>query len=211
MAKGSFFRYSTIALGMVVLVAIFFVYKYSQPEHKAMLPYYGPEGTNGEPHYVSPFSLLDQDSTTITKNAYKDKIFVADFFFTTCQGICPLMSEQMLRVYHTFENNNDVMFLSHTVDPGHDRPYVLKGYAERRGVDARHWHFVTGDKKEIYDLARYSYMVDASEGDGGPTDFVHTDNFALVDREGRIRGYYDGTDSVDVNKLIGDINILLQE
>ena len=103
------------------------------------------------------------------------------------------------------------MILSHTVDPDHDSPSVLKRYANNRKIDTNKWNFVTGDKKQIYDLARYSYLVDASEGDGGPNDFVHTENFALVDREGRIRGYYDGTDTAEVGKLIRDISLLLAE
>ena len=147
----------------------------------------------------------------LNQEPYKGKIYVADFFFTTCLGICPLMTEGMIRVHKAYLNNPDIMILSHTVDPDHDTPSVLKRYANNRKIDTNKWNFVTGDKKQIYDLARYSYLVDASEGDGGPNDFVHTENFALVDREGRIRGYYDGTDTAEVGKLIRDISLLLAE
>ena len=201
-----------VALTIIILAAAtVVVYSTSNKNKQPLLPYYGPEGDNGEPHYVSDFHLIDQDSNAVDGSMYKNKIYVADFFFTTCRGICPLMSEQMLRAYKKYYDDPDVLFLSHTVDPEEDTPCVLKRYAEHRDINTAKWHFVTGDKKQIYDLARYSYLVDASTGDGGPTDFVHTDNFALVDRNGRIRGYYDGTDSVQVNKLIGDIALLEKE
>ncbi|MFI5171533.1 MAG: SCO family protein [Chitinophagales bacterium] len=196
----------------VVGVAIYFVYASTAANVKEpVLPFYGPRGENGDPHFVFNFKLTDQDNKEITLDQYKGKIYVADFFFTTCQGICPIMTEGMIKVYRTYDNNPDILFLSHTVDPEHDTSEVLHRYAENRDIKSAKWHFVTGAKKDIYDLARYSYLVDATEGDAGPNDFVHTENFALVDREGRIRGYYDGTDSVEVNKLILDISALLTE
>ena len=121
------------------------------------------------------------------------------------------MTEEMIRVYKAYKDEPEVLILSHTVDPEHDTPEVLARYAKNRDINSEKWHFVTGEKKQLYDLARYSYLVDATEGDNGPNDFVHTENFALVDREGRIRGYYDGTDSVEVKKLIGDIRLLLDD
>ena len=117
----------------------------------------------------------------------------------------------MERVNEKFKDEPTVMFLSHSVNPEFDTPDILKEYAEHHHADANRWHFVTGDKKQIYDLARQSYLVIATAGDGGPDDFVHTQNFALVDKQKRIRGYYDGTDSTEVNKLIDDITILLKE
>lgn len=199
-------------VSIIVVIAIYFVYKSTIALHKEpVLPFYGPKGEAGQPHYVTDFNLVDQDSTIITQDLYKNKIYVADFFFTTCLGICPIMTEEMIRVYKAYQDNPEVLILSHTVDPEHDTPSVLKRYADNRSVNSDKWHFVTGDKKQIYDLARYSYLVDASVGDAGPLDFVHTENFALVDKEGRIRGYYDGTDSVSVKKLIGDIALLLGE
>lgn len=202
---------AAILVASVLIIAIFFVFQYTTKSKEPVLPFYGPQAEAGEPHYVSSFKLIDQNNQTITQELYKDKIYVADFFFTTCLGICPIMTEGMLKVYHKYENNSDILFLSHTVDPEHDTPEVLNKYAHNRSIRNDKWHFVTGDKKQIYDLARYSYLVDATEGDAGPNDFVHTENFALVDSEGRIRGYYDGTDSVEVNKLIDDIQLLLSE
>lgn len=210
--NSSLFRIGTILVILAIVVAIFFVYNGMIAGDKdPVLPYYGPTTSTGEPHYVHDFSLLNQDSILLTEKPYEDKIYVADFFFTTCLGICPLMTEGMISVYKAYYDNPDILFLSHTVDPGHDTPGVLKRYAGNRDIDTKKWQFVTGDKEQIYDLARYSYLVDASEGDGGPNDFVHTENFALVDRDGRIRGYYDGTDTAEVSKLIADISILLQE
>ncbi|HNJ89473.1 MAG TPA: SCO family protein [Chitinophagales bacterium] len=210
--QNKLFLYGTLVVAALVVFAIFMVYNNTMSGNKEPeLPFYGPRGSNGEPHYVQDFSLLNQDSVLLDMTPYKGKIYVADFFFTTCQGICPIMTEGMLKVYHAYETTPNVMFLSHTVDPDHDTPYILKRYAGNRDINNAKWQFVTGDKKQIYDLARYSYLVDASVGDGGPTDFVHTENFALVDPEGRIRGYYDGTDTVEVNKLIKDISLLMAE
>ncbi len=212
MKKLNSFQIGTIVVGIIVVVAIGFVYNNTLKTHKEpVLPYFGPEQGDGQPHFVSTFNLLNQDSVMLNQEPYKGKIYVADFFFTTCLGICPLMTEGMIRVHKAYLNNPDIMILSHTVDPDHDTPSVLKRYANNRKIDTNKWNFVTGDKKQIYDLARYSYLVDASEGDGGPNDFVHTENFALVDREGRIRGYYDGTDTAEVGKLIRDISLLLAE
>lgn len=211
-AKTNYFRIGTIAVLILLAGSIFMVYRNMLSQQKEpVLPYYGPTNGDGEPHYVKSFSLLNQDSVILTQAPYKDKIYVADFFFTTCLGICPIMTEGMIRVYKAYYDNPDILFLSHTVDPDHDTPSVLKRYSGNRDIDNKKWQFVTGDKKQIYDLARYSYLVDASVGDAGPTDFVHTENFALVDRDGRIRGYYDGTDTAEVSQLIRDIDLLLTE
>lgn len=208
----SYFRYGTIAVVILLAGSIFMVYRNTLKQQDApVLPYYGPTNSAGEPHYVKSFSLLNQDSVVLTQAPYQKKIYVADFFFTTCLGICPIMTEGMIRVYKAYYENPDILILSHTVDPEHDTPSILKKYADNRDIDTKKWQFVTGDKKQIYDLARYSYLVDASVGDAGPTDFVHTENFALVDRDGRIRGYYDGTDTAEVSKLIQDIALLLTE
>ncbi len=176
------------------------------------LPIYGPvdEQTKAN-HKVAGFSLINQDGKTVTQKDFENKIYVADFFFTTCPSICPKMSTQMERVCQKFADENTVAFLSHTVNPDADTPEVLKQYADKHHASSGKWNFVTGDKKQIYDLARYSYLVDASVGDGGENDFVHTQNFALVDKHKRIRGYYDGTDSTEVNKLMDDIAVLLYE
>ncbi|MBI2281194.1 MAG: SCO family protein [Bacteroidetes bacterium] len=162
-------------------------------------------------HRVGSFSLTNQDGKTITEKDYEDKIYVADFFFVTCPTICPKMTKQMERVVDKFKSNNDILFLSHTVMPEHDSVPVLKEYATKHNINANKWNLVTGDKKQIYDLARKTYFAAITEGDGGVDDFIHTENFVLIDKEKRIRGFYDGTSENDVDRLINDINTLLNE
>ena len=162
-------------------------------------------------HRVGSFSLTNQDGKTITEKDYEDKIYVADFFFVTCPTICPKMTKQMERVVDKFKSNNEVLFLSHTVMPEHDSVPVLKEYATKYNINSNKWNLVTGDKKQIYDLARKTYFAAITEGDGGVDDFIHTENFVLIDKEKRIRGFYDGTSENDVDRLINDINTLLNE
>ena len=161
-------------------------------------------------HLVNNFSFTDQNGKTITENDFKGKIYVADFFFTTCKTICPKMTTQMQRVVETYKKEPTVLFLSHTVYPENDSVSVLAEYAKTKNADASRWHFVTGSKKELYDMARNSYLLSSDKGDGGSDDFVHTQKFALVDADRHIRGIYDGLDSTDVNRLISDIDILLK-
>jgi len=162
-------------------------------------------------HRVGSFSLTDQNGNTVTENDFKDKIYITDFFFVTCPTICPKMATQMQRVYTEFKDNDNILFLSHTVMPEKDSVPVLKEYAKKLDVSANKWKFVTGDKKQIYNLARKTYFAAISEGDGGPDDFVHTENFVLVDKEKRLRGFYDGTSEKDADRLIKDIYTLLEE
>lgn len=162
-------------------------------------------------HRVGSFNLTDQDNKTVTENDFKDKIYITDFFFVTCPTICPKMATQMQRVYLEFIDNNEILFLSHTVMPEKDSVPVLKEYANKLEVNTNKWKFVTGDKKQIYNLARKTYFAAISEGDGGPDDFVHTENFVLVDKEKRLRGFYDGTSEKDADRLIKDIYTLLEE
>jgi len=162
-------------------------------------------------HRVGSFSLTDQDGNEVTENNFKDKIYITDFFFVTCPTICPKMTKQMDRVYHEFEANDDISFLSHTVMPEADSVSVLKAYADEIGVSADKWKFVTGDRKQIYNLARKTYFAAVTEGDGGINDFVHTENFVLVDKEKKLRGFYDGTSKKDVDRLIVDIYALIEE
>mgnify|MGYP003572495272 CR=1 FL=1 len=162
-------------------------------------------------HRVGSFKLTNQDGKITTENDYRNKIYIADFFFVTCPTICPKMTEQMHRVYNEFKDNNDIMFLSHTVMPESDSVPVLKEYATKLKVSSDKWNFVTGDKKQIYNLARKTYFAAITEGDGGVNDFIHTENFVLIDKEKRLRGFYDGTSKEDVDRLIEDINALLYE
>ena len=162
-------------------------------------------------HRVGSFSLTNQEGNTITEKNYKCKIYVTDFFFVTCPTICPKMIKQMERVVDEFKTNNNILFLSHTVMPEHDSVPVLKEYATKHKINSDKWNLVTGDKKQIYDLARKTYFAAITEGDGGVDDFIHTENFVLIDKEKRIRGFYDGTSENDVDRLINDINTLLNE
>lgn len=162
-------------------------------------------------HRVGSFSLTNQDGKEVTENDYKGKIYITDFFFVTCPTICPKMTKQMNRVYDEFAESSEISFLSHTVMPEADSVPVLNKYATDLGVSSEKWNFVTGDKKQIYDLARKTYFAAVTEGDGGINDFVHTENFVLVDKEKRLRGFYDGTSKEDVDRLITEIYTLLEE
>jgi len=205
-----------VGAAIAVLVGIWFIVPHDQSLKE--VPYYDPIETGlkkdikpGEHHVVTDFVLVNQAGDTVTRKDFAGKITVVDFFFTTCQGICPLMKTQMQRVYETFKGNDSVLFISHTVNPEGDSVPVMAATAKKYNADVRQWHFVTGDKKEIYRLARKSYLVSDTEGDGGKEDFVHSEKFTLVDGEGHIRGLYDGTDERDVNILINDIRILLSQ
>ena len=162
-------------------------------------------------HRVGSFNLINQDGNETTEKDFEGKIYVTDFFFVTCPTICPKMTKQMNRVYEEFKENNNLSFLSHTVMPEADSVPVLNQYAKDLGVSSDKWKFVTGDKKQIYNLARKTYFAAITEGDGGVNDFVHTENFVLVDKEKRLRGFYDGTSIKDVDRLITDIYALLEE
>ncbi|XMO87765.1 SCO family protein [Algibacter sp. AS12] len=159
-------------------------------------------------HKIANFSLTNQNGKTITQEDYKDKIYVADFFFTTCQTICPIMTTNMAEIQNEILNDDEVMLLSHSVTPEIDTVAQLKRYAIKKGVNDKKWNLVTGDKKEIYKLARKSYLAVKDQGDGGPFDMVHTENFMLIDKKRQIRGFYDGTNTEDIKRLINDIAIL---
>ena len=183
------------------------------------LPIYGPRKAvevteDGEKrkdtvyHTVAEFKFINQFGEAITDKDFQDKIYVADFFFTTCQSICPKMSMQFTRVQEKIADMDDVLLISHTVNPEVDTVEVMKDYADKMGATKGKWHLVTGEKKELYDIARHSYFITAMEGDGGPNDFIHSEKFVLVDKAGRIRGYYDGTDAKDVDRLMDEIMVL---
>jgi protein SCO1/2 len=162
-------------------------------------------------HRIPNFSFTNQDGQPVTQADVQNKVYVADYFFTTCQSICPIMSKQLDRVAAAYKNEADFRILSHTVDPETDTPTQLKGYAQSYKANTKQWIFLTGEKPALYELARKGYLLNLEEGDGGPDDFIHTQNFALIDRHQRIRGFYDGTDSAQVNNLIQDIGFVLQE
>lgn len=168
-------------------------------------------GTDTVYHTIADFKFTDQDSATITNETFRGKIYVADFFFTSCRTICPIMKTQMLRVYDSIQNSNDVMLLSHTIDPEYDTVALLHDFAERLGVKSSKWHFVTGVKDSIYKIAQTSYFSTAMEDKSEPDGFIHNGAFLLIDKEQRIRGKYDGTKDEDVNRLLADIRRLRRE
>ncbi|MCB0464961.1 MAG: SCO family protein [Aequorivita sp.] len=214
--KYKFFAVFFLTLS-IIIISIF--YQIMKP--KKVLKIYQPADVSAELvdstlqyvkkyHTIADFSLANQNGKTITQEDYKDKIYVADFFFTTCQSICPIMTDNMVKIQEKLKNDDEVMLLSHTVTPEIDTVAQLKKYALEKGVNDTKWNLVTGDKKEIYNLARKSYLV-AKDIPYSDNDLVHTENFVLVDKKKRIRGFYDGTDSESIEKLLTDIKILEQE
>ena len=206
-----------LILSIIIISIIYKTLNVYQP-----LPIYQPAMVNTELvdstmqykrkyHKIANFKLIDQNGKTITQNDYKDKIYVADFFFTTCQTICPIMTNNMVTIQNELLNDPDVMLLSHTVTPEIDTVAQLKRYAIEKGVIDTKWHLVTGDKKEIYELARKSYLAVKTTGLGYAFDMIHTENFMLIDKKRQIRGFYDGTDSDAIKKLLEDIKILKEE
>ncbi len=158
-------------------------------------------------HKISDFKLTNQNGKEITQANYKDKIYVADFFFTTCQDICPVMTKNMYQLQEELKNDNEILLLSHTVIPEVDTIEQLKEYAIENKVDDSKWNLVTGDKKQIYELARKSYLA-VEDSNFNEFDMIHTENFMLIDKEKQIRGFYDGTNSEEINRLLKDIEIL---
>lgn len=217
-----FSRYKFFAIVLLVVSIIIISIFYQILKPKEVLPIFQPAKVNAELvdstiqhvkkyHTISDFSLINQNGKTITQEDYKDKIYVADFFFTTCLTICPIMTDNMVEVQNKLKNDSEIMLLSHTVTPEIDSVAQLKKYALKKGVDDAKWNLVTGEKKEIYKLARKSYLAVKTDGNGDEYDMIHTENFILVDKEKRIRGFYDGTDDVDIQQLLQDIEILKRE
>ncbi|WP_062057048.1 SCO family protein [Aquimarina longa] len=217
-----FSKYKFFAVVLFVLSAIIISIIYSILKPNRILPVYEPDMVNTELvdttvqdvrkyHKISDFKLTNQNGEEITQQNYKDKIYVADFFFTTCQTICPIMTGHMKEIQDRLQDDQEVLLLSHSVTPEIDSVARLKRYAIEKGVDDTKWNLVTGNKKEIYDLARKSYLAAKSDGDGGPYDMVHTENFILVDTKKRIRGFYDGTKPEDIDQLLEDISVLKNE
>jgi protein SCO1/2 len=169
----------------------------------------------GQGHKIGEFSFTNQDGQPIGLKDLKGKVFVAEYFFTTCQTICPRMNDQMQRIQQAFKDETNFKILSFTVNPEVDTVEQLKRYAQEHQAIAGKWHFLTGEKTKLYEAARkYFFLLKKSEvenqGDVG-SDFIHTNNFVLIDREQRIRGYYDGTNPKEVDKLIRDAKLILQE
>ncbi|MEO6302419.1 MAG: SCO family protein [Bacteroidia bacterium] len=200
---------------LLISACIFFTACNSKPDQKKLLlPVIGEKkisNTDTIYHTIGDFSFTNQFGETINNATVANKIYVADFFFATCQSICPEMSTNLKDVQQAFENDDSLLILCHTVNPTHDTVEVLNAYSQTYGAKKNKWHFLTGNKKQIYDLAKSSYLVNALEQDGSAEGFLHSELLLLVDKKGRIRGMYDGTDKVQVLKLIKDIKLLKQE
>lgn len=160
---------------------------------------------------VPQFQLTSHQGNSIRRADLDGSVWVADFFFTSCAGPCPKMTAQMQRVQKAFAQETDVKLVSFTVDPETDTASLLAEYAKGWDAIEGKWFFVTGEKKALYTLARQGFKVTAQPGDGGPHDFIHSTRFILVDRKGRIRGYYDGTEKASLNRLIAHIRLLMSE
>jgi protein SCO1/2 len=215
-------KYRILILSFVLFSIVTVSLFYNALKPQKTLPIYNPADVNPELvdstvqyvakyHTIGDFSFTNQNGKTITQKDYEGKIYVADFFFTTCGSICPIMTTNMIDVQKAFAENPKVMILSHTVTPEIDSVPVLKKYALEKGVIDSKWNLVTGDKKDIYSMARKSYLAVKLGKPEELYDMVHTENFVLVDAERRVRGFYDGTKKEDIQKLIEDIQWLLTE
>ena len=202
------------------VIIVFLFYQALKP--KKSLPIFNPADVNPELvdstvqyiqkyHTISNFSFTNQNGKVVTQKDYEGKIYVADFFFTTCGSICPIMTTNMVDVQKAFAKNPKVMLLSHTVFPETDSVPVLEAYAIKQGVNDEKWNLVTGDKKAIYSMARKSYLAVKLGKPSELYDMVHTENFVLVDTKRRVRGFYDGTKKEEIQRLIEDINWLLMQ
>lgn len=186
----------------------------SSPKPKLLLPIMGDKklgNTDTIYHTVGDFEFKNQFGEIVSNKTTANKIYVADFFFATCQSICPEMSTNLILVQKAFEKDDSVLILSHSVNPRHDTVEVLFNYGKTYGAIKNKWHFLTGNKKQIYELAKMSYLVNALEDDGSAEGFLHSELLLLIDKKGRIRGMFDGTDKVEVNKLIEAIRLLKKE
>lgn len=177
------------------------------------LPYYGKDyqlaNNNSEKFVVGDFQFEDQKSQLFDSHSLRGKVWVANYFFSNCKTICPILMPNMQKVASSFANNKQVQIVSFTVDPERDSAKQLDSYSQMLGIESQNWHLLTGSKLLLYRYARNQLFVTASDGDGGPDDFIHSDKVALIDKDGHIRGYYEGTDKKDIQNLIRDIKKLL--
>lgn len=215
-------KYRYFLVGVLVFSAVFLTISYNLLKPGKRLPVYNPSMVNPELvdstvqhvskyHKIADFSFTNQNGEIVTQKDYEGKIYVADFFFTTCPTICPIMQDNMVLIQEAFKDNPKVKLLSHTVMPHIDSVPVLKQYALDKGVIDSKWNLVTGKKEDIFYIARKSYLAVKTETEGEWYDMVHTENFILVDEQKRIRGFYDGTKTEDIERLIEDIDFLLSE
>lgn len=212
MKNSSTIKYFLIAVFVLPVTAYILISWYENKLQR--LPILGKtEEVNGKTidHTIAAFSFTGQDGNRYNESVWKNKIVVVDFFFTRCPTICPKMTNSLKVVREAYKDDESVLLSSFTVDPENDNPEVLKNYAEKSGIENSGWKLLTGDKKEIYKLARNSFFITATDGDGGPGDFIHSENLVLLDQQRRIRGYYDGTSATSTTQLIQDIKKLKDE
>lgn len=211
---------------ILLIVCVPIAYYFNVPSDKKELAVINPIDLNsqmvdielrskGKDHFIADFDLIDQDGLAFSSSNVSKKIWVVEYFFASCMGICPIMNEQMKRIQSAYLSDTNVVILSFTVDPENDTPQVLKAYANAHDAAAGKWFFLTGDKESIYKLARKSFFLlkpaeAKNQGDVG-SDFIHTNNFVLIDENKQIRGYYDGTNRNEVDELMEDIAILQKE
>jgi protein SCO1/2 len=209
------FNYNWLLILIPVIFIVWYLFREKQDKPLTYLPYFGPKHAlkvnDTTYHFISDFEFTNQFNEKVTQTTLKNKIYVTEYFFTTCQSICPVMNTNLERVYKEFKDKPEFMIVSHTVDPEMDTVPVLMEYAKKHGVVSKKWLFLTGEKPKLYDIARKGYLLNAEEGTGDADDFIHTQNFALIDKEKHIRGFYDGTDSLEINRLIQDVKLLLKE
>jgi len=206
-----------IILSILIIPSIGYLIVSSGDNKFSRLEIFGPKDPSPENpkdtiyHTIAPFELDAHDGSKFSSKQLDGKIYVADFFFATCQSICPKMSMQLKRVQEVYKDDPEIMLVSHTVNPAQDSVAALAAYAKEYGAIPGKWYFLTGDKSQIYNLALKSYFIAASETIGGPEAFVHSEKLILIDKDKRIRGFYDGTDYESVNLLIDEIVVLKYE
>jgi len=219
--RSFFARYKTLGIVLFFLSSIIIYVIFQLLNVSPRLPVFQPEDVDKslvdttlqfvkKYHKIGDFELINQNGDTITQEDYADHIYVADFFFTTCTTICPVMTDHMIEIQEKLKNDPLVKLLSHSVIPEYDTPEILKEYALKKGVDSTRWNLVTGPRAHIYELARKSYLA-VKDIPGEENAMVHTENFMLIDKKRQIRGYYDGTNSKEIDRLLNDITILKEE
>lgn len=221
--KMKLYRLNSLFTAFLLVFTLLGCNNKSNSEKESALPYYGESSFTPkwlatdskeamEMHRIPNFSLINQNGEVITRNTFKNKIYVADFFFTSCSGICPKMTSNMSVLQEAFKTDDDVLLLSHTVTPETDTVEVLNEYAKTKGVTPNKWHLVTGSRSEIYNLGRNAYFIEEDLGElKTDDDFLHTENFVLIDKNQHIRGIYNGLNKTAIQQLITDIKTLKEE
>lgn len=181
-----------------------------EPSYQTVQTPHGPKTDTIYP-VVPSFSVTDQQDRVVNNRTVRNKIYIANFFFTSCPAICPVMNRNLKKVYDLYAAKSGILFLSHSIDPNHDTPEILARYAQGLGADPEKWRFVTGKKEDIYQLAEKGYYSPANNDDGQQGGYVHSSGLILIDRNGHMRGVYDGTSDEEVNQLINDVPLLLAE